>query len=117
MVEQVDTTDLKSAGLSREGSSPSSCTKGEFMAAYRITLRRLVAEVTKLSFDDNLSQKALKTAEELYESNLKYAKQHTWRRLLHAKHLNEAEMCKYFTQHITSMKPITQLIVIDERSL
>ena len=59
------------------------------MSAYRITLRRLVAEVTKLSFDDNLSQKALKTAEELYESNLKYAKQHTWRRLLHAKHLNE----------------------------
>lgn len=87
------------------------------MSAYRITLRRLVAEVTKLSFDENLSQKALKTAEELYESNLKYAKQHTWRRLLHVKHLNEAEMCKYFTQRISAIKPITQLIVVEERSI
>lgn len=87
------------------------------MSAYRITLRRLVAEVTKLSFDDNLSQKALKTAEELYESNLKYAKQHTWRRLLHAKHLNKGEMCKYFTQRISAIKPITQLIVVEERSI
>ena len=87
------------------------------MSAYRITLRRLVAEITKLSFDDNLSQKALKTAEELYESNIKYAKQHTWRRLLHAKHLNEAEMCKYFTQRAGVIKPFTQLIIIDERSI
>lgn len=87
------------------------------MSAYRINLRRLVAEVTKLSFDDNLSQKALKTAEELYESNLKYAKQHTWRRLLHAKHLNEIEMCKYFTQRAGVIKPFTQLIITDERSI
>lgn len=87
------------------------------MSAYRITLRRLVAEVTKLSFDDSLSQKALQTAEELYENNLKYAKKHTWRRLLHAKHLNETEMCKYFTQRTGVIKPITQLIITEERSI
>lgn len=87
------------------------------MSAYRITLRRLVAEVTKLSFDESLSQKALSNAEDLFTKNMKYAKEHTWRRFLHAKHTNEESMCKYFTQRIGTIKPITQLIVIDERSV
>ncbi len=87
------------------------------MAAYRITLRRLVAEVTKLSFDESLSQKALSNAEELFTKNMKYAKEHTWRRFLHAKHTNEESMCKYFTKLIGTIKPITQLIIVDERSI
>lgn len=87
------------------------------MSAYRITLRRLVAEVTKLSFDESQSPKAIKSAEDLFNANMAYAKKHTWRRLLHAKHLNEGEMCKYFTKRIGTIKPITQLIVTNERSL
>ena len=87
------------------------------MSAYRITLRRLVAEITKLSFDESQSPKAIKSAEDLFTSNMKYAKQHTWRRLLHAKHTNEAEMCAYFTKRIGVIKPITQLIVVEERSI
>lgn len=87
------------------------------MSAYRITLRRLVAEVTKLSFDESLSQKALKNAEDLFASNMKYAKEHTWRRFLHAKHTNEDSMCKYFTKMVGTINPITQLIVVDERSI
>ena len=87
------------------------------MAAYRITLRRLVAEVTKLSFDESQSPKAIKNAEDLFSSNMKYAKEHTWRRFLHAKHMNEGDMCRYFTKMIGAINPITQLIVVDERSI
>ena len=87
------------------------------MSAYRITLRRLVAEVTKLSFDESLSQKALNNAEDLFAKNMKYAKEHTWRRFLHAKHTNEESMCKYFTKIVGTINPITQLIVVDERSI